>query len=248
MMNDSDFTAAMERAVAKRGKDWRYPRDDDSDQFYRDGVPTYSTPEGAPTCLVGAAMYEAGMTVPKYYQGGSAVGVLINQVTTAVMLAARAAQIHQDRRKPWGEALEVYHTALGLAYETNMNELLTPYHGTIFYNEALKRLGFSDQPILNVIDQAHASMSAAATTFKKVSVSVVDAAEAFSELTEKVEEETLTPTPPPSWSTLVNQPVFHLPSITLSFDAPVSQQVFGLMTGTNAATSVLHKKDHALIA
>ena len=127
-MQEAEFTAAMHRAVASRGADYRYPRATDAPAGYYTGpsgvchtgpsdvCPTYSTKDGEATCLIAVAMLEAGMGVPHHSTIKAADSLLIHMgaVSKEVALAARCAQIHQDYNNPWGEALAVYETALNL--------------------------------------------------------------------------------------------------------------------------------------
>ena len=112
--SEADFSAAMERAVEKRGSDWRYPTDRSTPGFFCNGIPTYSDEKGNATCLIGAAMYELGTPVPHYGPTGSTFAVLRDLVPVHVQVAARCAQIHQDLGKPWGESFYVYRAALSL--------------------------------------------------------------------------------------------------------------------------------------
>lgn len=119
-MQDIEFTAAMQRAVASRGADYRYPNPTDAPEGYYAGIsatcPTYSTPTGEATCLIAVAMVEAGMDVPRHeaIEGADALLIQKGVVSHSVALAARCAQIHQDYRNSWGEAYEVYEAALEL--------------------------------------------------------------------------------------------------------------------------------------
>ncbi len=121
MITEAEFTAAMEKAVKWRGEDWRFPMNTSEPGFYHKGIPTYSDQGGTPTCLIGAAMAELRMRVPEYGSGGSALSVLATKVPYDVLIAARCAQIHQDRSKPWGEALEVYRLALTMAKKQDVS-------------------------------------------------------------------------------------------------------------------------------
>jgi len=121
MVTEAEFTAAMEKAVSRRGEDWRYPKDTRTPGFYYHGIPTYSDEGGTPTCLIGAAIAELGWEIPEYKATAGAVAVLGGKVPYRVMIAARCAQIHQDRSKPWGEALEVYRLALKVANESDVS-------------------------------------------------------------------------------------------------------------------------------
>ena len=72
MITEEQFTAAMERAVEKRGAEWRYPDHHQAPPgFYLGNCPTYQDNEGNPTCLIGAAMHQLGMTLPHSGMGGS---------------------------------------------------------------------------------------------------------------------------------------------------------------------------------
>jgi hypothetical protein len=111
MISDEAFTEAMERAVAKRGAEWRYPSILENREYHPFGAPIYSTPQGEAACLIGAAMKEAGLPLPHWSNAASATGVLGGLVSPLVAKAARIAQRHQDANKPWGECLALFHTA-----------------------------------------------------------------------------------------------------------------------------------------
>jgi hypothetical protein len=117
MITEEQFTAAMERAVEKRGAEWRYPDHHQAPPgFYSGNCPTYQDHEGNPTCLIGAAMHQLGMTLPYAGMGGSAsaLSVLGGSMSGSVAMAARCAQIHQDHLETWGDAFAVYRAALAI--------------------------------------------------------------------------------------------------------------------------------------
>lgn len=101
---EAEFTAAMEAAVAERGKDWVYPR-----TWYYEGVCSYSLEDGTPACLIGVALskLDPGL-VPDFGERASAEIVLEDLVPEPVAIAAREAQVHQDNGHIWGSALQVY--------------------------------------------------------------------------------------------------------------------------------------------
>lgn len=104
----------MERAVAKKGGDWCYPKIADDPRYYMGGTPVYTLSNGESACLIGAALNELGKSVSAW-DTRSATAVLSSTfgVTDKTLVAAaRMAQCHQDSHRPWGEALQVYKMAL----------------------------------------------------------------------------------------------------------------------------------------
>jgi len=136
MITEGQFTAAMERAVEKRGAEWRYPSHDEAPPgFYKGNCPTYQDDNGNPTCLIGEAMHTLGMHLPYAHMGGSAsaLSVLGGSISGPAVMAARAAQVHQDHLNPWGECLRVYRAALeiqrGRTY--SMFDAMTLYYEAV---------------------------------------------------------------------------------------------------------------------
>jgi hypothetical protein len=118
-MQEKDFTAAMERAVEKRGGDYRYPRwgEPGSNGYYTPGggSPTYQNALGEATCLIGAALAELGVDLPLMADKRGAHAVLQGYgLGLKASVAARCAQMHQDRNKRWDESLAIYKAALEL--------------------------------------------------------------------------------------------------------------------------------------
>jgi hypothetical protein len=117
MITEAQFTDAMERAVNERGSGWKYPSQTEAPPgFYASNCPTYQDGRGNPTCLVGAAMHVLGMKLPSESYGGSAsaLSVLGGVLEGTAVMAARCAQIHQDKSFTWGESLDVYKAALAI--------------------------------------------------------------------------------------------------------------------------------------
>ena len=136
MITEGQFTAAMERAVEKRGAEWRYPDHHQAPPgFYLGNCPTYQDNEGNPTCLIGAAMHQLGMTLPYSGMGGSAsaLSVLGGVMNGPAVMAARCAQIHQDHLNPWGECLSVYRAALAIQHSRSysMFEAMDLYYEAV---------------------------------------------------------------------------------------------------------------------
>jgi len=136
MITEEQFTAAMERAVEKRGAEWRYPDHHQAPPgFYLGNCPTYQDNEGNPTCLIGAAMHQLGMSLPYSGMGGSAsaLSVLGGVMNGPAVMAARCAQIHQDHLETWGEALLIYKAALEIQRTRtySMFEAMNLYYGAV---------------------------------------------------------------------------------------------------------------------
>lgn len=127
MFTEAEFTAAMHRAVEKRGGDYKFPRQSEQPKFFTEqGVPRYTTRGGKAACLIGAVLHELGQPVHAD-DTRSALGVLSGRVPEKVKCAARLAQIHQDRRYTWAEALAVYEAALTIDTEDTWYDQPTVY-------------------------------------------------------------------------------------------------------------------------
>ena len=138
MFTEEQFTTAMERAVDKRGRDWKYPSPETAPPGYYVSpfsCPTYSDHEGNGTCLVGAAMQVLGMHLPGPTHSPSAYTILHGYLPSRAIMAARCAQVHQDQRHTWGESLEVYKIALEMCAPD-----LTMYDCDRLYRSAVARL------------------------------------------------------------------------------------------------------------
>jgi hypothetical protein len=141
MITEEQFTTAMERAVEKRGAEWRYPPVEQAPPGFYIGqaynsAPTYSDGEGNPTCLIGAAMRELGMSVPVPEYSPSALALLMGKMTMKVAMAARCAQVHQDLHNPWGQCLAVYRAALEVLESRTFSE----YEAHTAYHLALRHM------------------------------------------------------------------------------------------------------------
>lgn len=137
MITEEKFTAAMERAVDERGATWRYPLPEGASSrgYYTGGAPTYCDRAGNPTCLIGAVMHNLGMRLPDNdLLAPSALSVLGGYLSHKVVMAARCAQVHQDKYHTWGEALDVYRAALAI----QNREEFTIFASMDLYREAVK--------------------------------------------------------------------------------------------------------------
>lgn len=114
MITDEQFTTAMRAAVAERGADWTYPKNNPESRangwWDERGSATYQDANGNATCIIGKALELAGLSKPN--ASLCATAVLAGATTDAVAYAARCAQLHQDRSRPWGEALAIYEWVL----------------------------------------------------------------------------------------------------------------------------------------
>ena len=140
MITEEQFTTAMERAVEKRGAEWRYPTTTNAPPgFYIawGECPTYSDYLGNPTCLIGAALHELQVTLPRPDTSPSAMSLLMPMMDAKVALAARCAQVHQDRRNPWGKCLAVYRAAL----EVQESRIFSPFEQDMAYHYAIRHMG-----------------------------------------------------------------------------------------------------------
>jgi hypothetical protein len=140
MFTEAEFSAAMEKAVVRRGADWKFPTDRSTPGFYFDGTPTYADWQGNATCLIGAAMHELGMKLPMPGTMGSASMALERVVPWEVIVGARVAQIHQDFGKPWGEALAMYREGLRMAKHRDVLPFMV---NDFYYTVAQKVLGIN---------------------------------------------------------------------------------------------------------
>lgn len=236
-MQDHEFTAALERAVARRGGDYRYPKQGDcgSGGYYVQSMtgtwmPSYSTPGGEATCIVGAALVEAGVELPNYREVRSAAKVLERyNLSTPVRIAARAAQIHQDHQKPWAEALAVYHKALTIAEGRQRGFYLSEFDYLSIYHEAAFQVTQVPPPVpnpLQVID------------LDKIMESTNAMKKALSALAEAI------PAPPAFPNALVDAKGGIVGEVSFNIDP--SPELMSLLSG--GLTVPLTKKEHALVA
>lgn len=119
-LNEEAFTAAMEKAVEMRGADYVYPQDRPGWMTTGSRVScVYSTPEGAPACIVGQALSLIDPELVPSYQDShdgcdmDAMSVLtrllgVSYETPHWVYAAYLAQILQDQGGTWGAALDKY--------------------------------------------------------------------------------------------------------------------------------------------
>ena len=106
-----NFTAALERAVAERGEDFVYPEA----WMTSANACQYSLRDGTPACIIGLALsYIDPELVPDSFYFGAVDGVLedLGVEDGALIIAARAAQIRQDRGYTWGRSLDAYKAVL----------------------------------------------------------------------------------------------------------------------------------------
>jgi hypothetical protein len=129
-----NFTAAMERAVAERGADYKYPtaqlnpewegtnpgvnipRIIADDYHTQTGACFYSTPGGEPACIIGQALFNIDpKLLPKPDLVAGAEDVLYNMGVrdNGLRLAANKAQEAQDDGERWGSALAEFLLQLG---------------------------------------------------------------------------------------------------------------------------------------
>ena len=102
-----NFTAALERAVAERGEDFVYPEA----WMTNSNACQYSLKDGTPACIIGLALsYIDPGIVPGSGEFGSSDAVMedLGVEDGPLIIAARAAQIEQDRGYPWGQVFVVY--------------------------------------------------------------------------------------------------------------------------------------------
>jgi hypothetical protein len=174
---EAEFTAAMEKAVARRGGEWRHPAKTEgrSRGYYHRDTPTYSDEHGNPTCLIGAVLYELGEEVPQHWVRASALGVLGQAFSNRIRIAARVAQIHQDSRNQWGECLMVYRAALTVMDRYGVGE---PIWVDAIYHRAVEEV--HDR---RFEEGAVASTTALSDAMKKVSEHVEVLATMFNGMT-----------------------------------------------------------------
>lgn len=113
MFTKAEFTQAMRDAVAERGEDYIYPKNDK----YRsalDGSCVYQTRDGVPACLIGVAADKLGIELPDFEDIQSATNFLDGLVDSDVAWAAEKAQAHQDEGASWGASLYIYLATLSL--------------------------------------------------------------------------------------------------------------------------------------
>lgn len=134
------FIDALHAAVAERGGDFVYPKDDpdwvvtDTDDYDPDNKdePTcqYQTRDGQPACIIGAALWKIDPAlVPEYGNTNGVWTVLANVLVGGdfdldedtreltkeehrLVRASGAAQQAQDAGKPWSVAMQEFDTAL----------------------------------------------------------------------------------------------------------------------------------------
>ena len=106
-----NFTASLERAVAERGEDFVYPEA----WMTSANACQYSLRDGTPACIIGLALsyIDPGIVPGSGEFGSSDAGMEELGVEDDVLIiAARAAQIRQDRGYTWGRSLDAYKAVL----------------------------------------------------------------------------------------------------------------------------------------
>lgn len=171
MITEEQFTSAMEAAVAQRGESWRYPDPLTAPPGYYNGghSPTYSDHRGNPTCLIGAVLHVLGMRVPSVSESPSCLSFLIGPLSHKVAMAARCAQVHQDNRQTWGEALDVYRAALEIQEsegDYTVFASLDLYYKAVHKarGHMVTRVASSVAPKVETFEAAIAAMSKASTS------------------------------------------------------------------------------------
>lgn len=115
---DQRFIDAITEAVKTKGEDYTYPEEEMSPGD--EGFPTapmcrYVTTDGRPSCIIGHALWNMGITVPPQLEGknaGEALFHLLPGLSVGVVHAASEAQDMQDAHETWGEALKAFTTTL----------------------------------------------------------------------------------------------------------------------------------------
>ena len=103
MPDDQKFIDAIHKVVADKGADYQYPN---TECRYQTVGPTE---ESTVHCLIGAALIEAGHDYRGSWEYCSADELTKNfGYSNEVAVAARKAQIQQDTRNSWGDALEAF--------------------------------------------------------------------------------------------------------------------------------------------
>ena len=107
MYTDRDFIAALEAAVAERGRNFRY-----SDE-YPDHTDCWYTVAGEGACIIGLAIQKMTGFPCGADDNTEAASVLAElpdaRFTPALREAANLAQARQDENAPWGEALASFY-------------------------------------------------------------------------------------------------------------------------------------------
>ena len=117
---DQRFIDAITEAVKTKGEDYTYPEEEMSPMSRGEGLSTaptcrYVTTDGRPSCIIGHALWNMGITVPPQLEGKDAGEVLcrlLPDLSEGVVYAASEAQDMQDAHETWGEALKAFTTTL----------------------------------------------------------------------------------------------------------------------------------------
>ncbi len=119
-VTDIQFIEALRAAVRVKGTEYVYPApegDSDDEDYgyddYRNGMDcVYSTPEGAPACIIGHALYKIDPDlVPGYDKVADFTSLVdsdprLQGLSSEVVRAGQRAQALQDEGETWGRALE----------------------------------------------------------------------------------------------------------------------------------------------
>lgn len=110
-ITDDQFITAMHKAVAIRGKEYRFQRS--TPGFYDGVAPMYQTPKGEGACMIGFALLLIDKRAcPPYGMVASAPSILRPLgLSTNVYEAASIAQIAQDAGHMWGDCLAMFEHA-----------------------------------------------------------------------------------------------------------------------------------------
>jgi hypothetical protein len=120
----AEFTAAMEAAVAERGRDFRYPKGREGwrtakpDRHWPGGTPDVTclyvrADVNEPACIIGTALHRLGFSLSELsrHEGDDVRGVLgalLIEPDELLLAAAASAQDRQDAGFSWGLALDTY--------------------------------------------------------------------------------------------------------------------------------------------
>lgn len=114
------FTQAMRDAVAERGGDWIYPRNEEDSTWHLQepgsaGLCRYFLEDGSPACIIGTALHNLGYAPDQVKEGSGARAILRSiGAPVAVQEAAAGAQSMQDVGGAWDDALNEYELELSV--------------------------------------------------------------------------------------------------------------------------------------
>lgn len=248
-MQESEFTAAMERAVASRGGDYTYPKYKAGNPggFYTyDGMPSYCAPDGTATCLIGEALVQMGLSAPHHTERRGAYPVMLERgATSRLAAAARCAQLHQDQSKTWAESLAVYKEALTLGRE---GYTYGAFNIADLYHRAVEKVtGVKRQSTVAATSAATSSMGAFMDELAEVTKTISKSTKAMNEaLGELFVEEATFP------QVGLAKGGWVAPSEYIAAGGIVSNMAFNPALCSTGAPAFqwagAYKKDHALVA